>query len=204
MSRNAWSQACTTLSNNLESNGRLDSGRKLFRSPASSPDFFNSGRTRACLNAAGKQPEISDLLVMNGDKSPRISFTSHVGAGSRSHVLFTEDLISFSVSSGDTGVHSANVGVVVVSNFQRTLCTKIIAVSSFYGIWKGCSFERQDTVSFMHWWHIWYTCCTLFAMYFIFVVYITENIQTAARQRSLEETQPGGKCVLYSVLKLHC
>jgi len=48
------------------------------------------------LNAAGKQPEISDLLnksVMNGDKSPRISFTSHVGDGSRSHVLFTAALV---------------------------------------------------------------------------------------------------------------
>jgi len=41
------------------------------------------------LNAAGKQADISDLLnnsVMNGDRSPRISFTSHVGAGSSSHV----------------------------------------------------------------------------------------------------------------------
>ena len=75
---------------------------ELFRSPASSPGFFNSGRTRACLNAAGKQPEISDLLnksVMNGDKTPRISFTSHVGAGSRSQVLFTAALINANCSS---------------------------------------------------------------------------------------------------------
>ena len=41
---------------------------------------------------------------MKGDKSPRISFTSQVGAGSSSHVLFGAELISFWISSAVTAV----------------------------------------------------------------------------------------------------
>jgi len=47
---------------------------------------------------------ISDLLnksVMNGDKRPHISFTSHIGAGSRSHVLFTVCALLFIIHIAD-------------------------------------------------------------------------------------------------------
>jgi len=98
LSRNAWSLHWTTLSNNLERNAKLDTGLKLFISPASKPLFFNSGRITACLNSEGKQPETSDALnsrAMKGDSRLRISFTSHVGTGSSWHVLVGAEPISF-------------------------------------------------------------------------------------------------------------
>ena len=113
VSRNPCSPTCTTLSSSLARNGRLDTGRKFFRSPASSPTFFNDGRTRACLNAVGKQADISDLLnnsVMNGDRRPRISFTSHVGAGSSSHVLFRADALDIG-GQVSTGIVVAEIHV---------------------------------------------------------------------------------------------
>ena len=91
----------------MKRNGRLDTGRKLFWSPASSPTFFNSGRTEASLNAAGKQPAVSDLLIsskMKGDKSPRMSFTSHVGAG-RARTFYSSRT-DFWISSAVTAVQS--------------------------------------------------------------------------------------------------
>ena len=48
---------------------------------------------------------------MSGDSSLRMSFISHVGAGSAWHVLFREELMSFSTSSLVTSLHSAIVGV---------------------------------------------------------------------------------------------
>ena len=58
---------------------------------------LTAARKTACLNAAGKQPVISDLLnnsVINGNKSPHFLHQPH-RARSRSHVLFTAALISF-------------------------------------------------------------------------------------------------------------
>ena len=74
-----------------------------------------SGRTRASLNAAGKQkqPAVNDLLnssEMKGDKRSHMAFTSHVGAESSSHVLFGAKLISLWISSVVTAVQSSSVG----------------------------------------------------------------------------------------------
>ena len=79
------SRIWTTLSSNFERNGRLDTGLWFFGWLGSSLLFFSSGRITANLKAAGKQPVFSDLLnsrATTGDSNPRISFTSHVVAGS--------------------------------------------------------------------------------------------------------------------------
>ena len=97
-------------SNNLERNGKLETGLQFLRSVRSSSSLFSTGRTMASLNSAGIQPVVSDLLVnkATGESSPLMSLTSHVGAGSSWHVLFGVELISFATSSTVTAVKSAS------------------------------------------------------------------------------------------------
>jgi len=67
----------------------------------------------ACLNSAGKLPVVNDLLhnkVTNGESKQLTSFTSHVGAGSRWHVLFGAELINFWISSTVTAVTVSFLG----------------------------------------------------------------------------------------------
>jgi len=72
----------------------------VYKSLASSLLLLTSGRTTACLNIFGKQlaaNDSSNITVTNGAKSPRISFTMHVGTGCNSMA---------------TCVHWSTVGVV--------------------------------------------------------------------------------------------
>jgi len=132
------------LSNTLERKDRLVTGLKFFGSLTSSPFFFSSGRTTACLKSDGKIPDTSDLLkssAMNGDNSRPTSFTSQVGTGSNWHVLFRAEPIIFSTSSCVTAVHWESVGVPlsgtsysgvveVEAQTESTLSLKYVANSS--------------------------------------------------------------------------
>jgi len=82
-------------SNNLERNGKLETGLQFLRSVRSSSSLFSTGRTMASLNSAGIQPVVSDLLVnkATGESSPLMSLTSHVGAGSSWHVTRREVML---------------------------------------------------------------------------------------------------------------
>ena len=115
----------------------------------SSPSLFSSGRTMASLNSAGKQPEISDLLInkaIKGESSPIMSLTSHVGALSSWHVLFGVELISFATLSTVTAVKSASDDVTrrgtsysgvgaVDARTESTVSLKYLAKSSAeYGL----------------------------------------------------------------------
>jgi len=67
----------------------------------------------ACLKSVGKRSVVSDLFsssATNGTSSRRISFTSHVGAGSIWLVLLWAALIRLSTSAV-TGVHSSSKAV---------------------------------------------------------------------------------------------
>jgi len=109
----------------------------------SSPFFFGSGRTAACLKSDGKIPDASDLLkssAMKGDNSWPTSFTSQVGTGSSWHVLFNAKPIIFSTPCV-TAVHWESVGialsgtsysgvVAVEARTESTLSLKYVANSS--------------------------------------------------------------------------
>ena len=97
----------STFSRILEMKGRFDTGRKFFKSFASSPGFFNRGVTTAYLNCGGMIPEQGELftiLVIRGSISERHSLVREVGMGSNMQVLVSDSTMSLRISSSVTGL----------------------------------------------------------------------------------------------------
>ena len=97
----------------LETVERLEMGRKLDRTAASSPDFLRMGNTWAVLNAGGKQHSLKDRLAIwarTGAKTPIDSRRSDDGNRSSGDVLIRVDPKTLSTSSAVTRENSVSAG----------------------------------------------------------------------------------------------
>ena len=103
----------TIFSRTFEINGRFDTCLKCFRSFVSSPGFFKSGITTACLNCLGTVPVEREALIIavtNGTKSCRHCFMREVGIRSNMQLLVEDRTVSSLISFSVTGSKWESMG----------------------------------------------------------------------------------------------
>ena len=82
--------------NNLETYGRLLTGRKLLK-VMSRPHFLSSGFSKASYQSLANSPDSKDKLIMfviTGNSTSKTSGTTEVGTGSSRHVFLPAFLMS--------------------------------------------------------------------------------------------------------------
>ena len=103
----------TTFSRIFERKYRFDTGLKFFISFVSSPDFFKSGVTIACLNWGGTIPverEALTINVINETRAPRHCFVREVGIGSSMQLFVSDFKMSSHISSSVTSSNWESCG----------------------------------------------------------------------------------------------